>query len=161
MGTFTGIGARAAGKAMTRLVAGGLVRRDGYEYEVLVDVIQAAVAAAAPPADPAADDPTFDSVLRAYLRDGRIRAMPAQLAKRRILLEHVAMVFEVGVRYPELEVEALLRVFPTTTRCSAATSSTTTCSAVTTASTGVPAARPTSERGPGRHRHGAGCPDLS
>ena len=32
-------------------------------------------------------------------------------AKRLVVLDHVAKVFELGVRYPEREVDALLRVF--------------------------------------------------
>lgn len=109
--SFTRMGKRPAGKAMTRLVHGGLVRRDGWEYQLLPDVLSAAVAAAAPAPDYDAIYPTEHSVLRAYLRNGRIRAMPRPPAKRRLLLEHVVTVFEVGIRYPEREVDAMLRAF--------------------------------------------------
>lgn len=37
--------------------------------------------------------------------------MPTQWSKRRVLLEHVAQVFEPGVRYREEEVNVLLRAF--------------------------------------------------
>lgn len=35
--------------------------------------------------------------------------MPAKRAKRLILLDHIARLFDVGVRYTELEVNAILR----------------------------------------------------
>lgn len=62
-----------------------------------------------PLADALAD---ADKVLRAFLdADGRIVRMPAKYRKRLVLLDHVARVFEPGVRYPEQEVNALLRAF--------------------------------------------------
>jgi hypothetical protein len=66
---------------------------------------------------PAADDQPLDTdpgratVLRAFLRDGRIVQLPAARGKRRVLLEHVAAVFEPGVRYAEREVDAILRAW--------------------------------------------------
>ena len=58
--------------------------------------------------DPAARD----AVLRRFLdEDGRIAQVPAKLAKRLVVLDHVAHAFEVGVRYPEREVDAVLRAF--------------------------------------------------
>jgi hypothetical protein len=56
------------------------------------------------------DDET-EKVLRAFVRDGRIVAIPARAAKRRLLLEYVAGAFEPGVRYTEREVDAVLRAF--------------------------------------------------
>ncbi len=53
-----------------------------------------------------------DKVLRAFLdADGRIIRMPAKHSKRLVVLDHVAQVFEPGVLYPELEVNAMLRAF--------------------------------------------------
>jgi hypothetical protein len=43
------------------------------------------------------------------MKDGRITTMPAKRSKRLVLLDHVAGRFEVGVRYPELEVNSKLR----------------------------------------------------
>lgn len=61
-----------------------------------------------PPDGPERRDP----VLRAFLLpDGRLRSIPARHAKRLVVLDHVAGVFEVGVRYPESEVNELLRQF--------------------------------------------------
>ena len=50
-----------------------------------------------------------EAVIRAFMRDGRITAMPAKRAKRLVLLDHVARQFEIGVHYTELEINAVLR----------------------------------------------------
>jgi hypothetical protein len=49
-----------------------------------------------------------DVRLRAFLRAGKIDAMPAKHTRRRQLLAEVAQVFEPGVRYPERHVNDLL-----------------------------------------------------
>ena len=57
------------------------------------------------PADP-------ERVLRTFLgEDGRIVSLPAKHSKRLVLLDHVARAFEIGVRYPERDVDAILRAF--------------------------------------------------
>ncbi len=43
------------------------------------------------------------------MRDGRIVTMPAKRARRLVVLNHVAQLFEVGVRYEEGEVNLRLR----------------------------------------------------
>jgi hypothetical protein len=48
-------------------------------------------------------------VLRAYLRDDRLTAMPRRGRRRQILLEHIVQRFEPGQRYSEVEVNAQLR----------------------------------------------------
>ena len=53
-----------------------------------------------------------ERVLRTFLdEEGRIVALPAKHSKRLVLLDHVARAFEIGVRYPEREVDAMLRAF--------------------------------------------------
>jgi len=47
--------------------------------------------------------------LRAFVRDGRITAMPARQARRRLLLDQVAQAFEPGRRYPEHVVDETLK----------------------------------------------------
>ena len=47
--------------------------------------------------------------LRAFIRDGRILAMPARWTRRRLLLDEVAQAFEPGRRYPEPVVNEILR----------------------------------------------------
>jgi len=48
-------------------------------------------------------------VLSNFMRDGRIHTMPAKRSKRIVLLNHVAQLFDVGVRYSESEVNRKLR----------------------------------------------------
>ncbi len=43
------------------------------------------------------------------MNDGRIATMPAKRTRRLVVLNHVAQLFEVGVRYPEGEVNLKLR----------------------------------------------------
>jgi hypothetical protein len=47
--------------------------------------------------------------LRAFIRDGRITAVPAKRARRRLLLNEVAQAFEPGRRYPERAVDETLK----------------------------------------------------
>jgi hypothetical protein len=98
--------------------AGLALREDEGWYPVLLPLQRAAAAAssAARPDDP--DDPALTeltrdeaAVFRAFVRDGRIVALPAQRGRRLVLLDHVARAFEVGVRFPEREVDAVLRAF--------------------------------------------------
>jgi hypothetical protein len=50
-----------------------------------------------------------EKVMRTYLRDGRLTVMPRSGRRRQIVLEHIVQLFEPGRRYPELEVNKLLR----------------------------------------------------
>jgi hypothetical protein len=47
--------------------------------------------------------------LRPFIRDGRITAVPAKHARRRLLLDQVAQAFEPGRRYPEQAVDEVLK----------------------------------------------------
>ena len=47
--------------------------------------------------------------VRAFIRDGRILALPAKRTRRRLLLDQVAQAFEPGRRYPEAEVDQVLK----------------------------------------------------
>ncbi|MGY1813541.1 DUF2087 domain-containing protein [Blastococcus sp. SYSU D00820] len=110
----SGLGLKEVALAARRLARGGLVRRDGHVLELLADRFGAAARAAAeaaPAPEPLSDDPAEAAVLGAFVRDGRLVSIPAQAAKRRIVLEHLVRVFDVGVRYPEREVNALLAVW--------------------------------------------------
>jgi hypothetical protein len=48
--------------------------------------------------------------LRAFVRDGRIVALPANRTRRRLLLDQVAQAFEPGRRYPEAVVDETLKM---------------------------------------------------
>ena len=49
-----------------------------------------------------------ERVLRAFVRDGRLTAIPARAGQRRVVLEEIVQAFEPGVRYPEREVNEIL-----------------------------------------------------
>jgi hypothetical protein len=112
----TGLGTRAAAGALARLVAGDLVvRADDGHHVLLAEAFRRAAIAAAPARPPprlAGDAPEDEArVLRSYFRGDRLTRLPAQRAKKRVVLERLAQEFEVGVRYPEREVNAILRRF--------------------------------------------------
>lgn len=53
-----------------------------------------------------------DAVLHHFLdEDGGLRSIPARRGKRLVVLDRVVQVFDVGRRYPEHEVNVLLRAF--------------------------------------------------
>jgi hypothetical protein len=110
----TGLPLRAVVTALGRLVDGELVvRTDEGRHHVLGEAFRRAAIAAAP-ARPA-PDPTGDAsedeakVLRTYFRGGRLTQIPAQRSKKLVVLDRLAQEFEVGVRYPERRVNAMLR----------------------------------------------------
>jgi len=47
--------------------------------------------------------------LRAFIRDGKITAMPARRARRRLLLDQVAQAFSPGRHYSEAAVDEVLK----------------------------------------------------
>lgn len=110
---------RDALRVLTRLEAGGLVARDGSGgWTAVTSALRDAVATAAeeaaarrPTVDHGAADAGVAAVLRTFMPEGRITALPAQETKRRIVLDQVARIFEPGVRYAEKEVNVLLKAF--------------------------------------------------
>lgn len=49
--------------------------------------------------------------LRGFVSDGRLLRLPARRAKRRVVLEHLVLSFEPGRRFPEKEVDVVLRAW--------------------------------------------------
>ncbi len=112
----TGLTSRRAATALARLVAGDLVvRGDRGEHVLLGEAFRLAAVAAAParPApDPTDDVPEDEArILRRYFRGGRLTQIPSQLARRRVVLDRLAQEFDVGSRYSERQVNAILRRF--------------------------------------------------
>ncbi len=112
----TGLTSRRAVTALARLVAGDLVvRSDGGEHVLLGEAFRLAAMAAAPerPApDPTDDVPEDDArILRRYLRGGRLTQIPLQRARKLVVLDRLAQEFDVGSRYSERQVNAILRRF--------------------------------------------------
>ena len=114
VGAATSLDTRAVIKALGRLETGGLVAQDDGGWELCLPRRRDLVRLATPPVstgDDGVEDPTAAAVLRAFIRDGRLTSIPAAHSKRLVVLDHVVRVFEPGVRYPERDVNALLRAF--------------------------------------------------
>lgn len=105
---------RDVAEALHRLQTSGLVYRDREGYRVDVDLLRE-VARASNPKPRRGGDEFADqagerrTILRTFIQGGRLATMPAAAAKREVVLEHIATVFEPGVRYAEKEVNAILR----------------------------------------------------
>jgi hypothetical protein len=101
-------------KVLTRLEAGGVVRRDGDGWRACPERLREAVAAAAPAEEADGMDalnPEEAAVLRVFFRNGRLTQIPAQYGKRMVVLDHIARSFEPGLRYEELRVNEMLSEF--------------------------------------------------
>ena len=112
----TGLTIREVATALARLVGAELVvRGEEGEHVLLGEAFRLAAVAAAPerPApDPTGDAPEDEArVLRTYLRAGRLTRIPAQRAKKLVVLDRLAQEFDVGLRYSERQVNAILRRF--------------------------------------------------
>jgi hypothetical protein len=96
--------------AISRLVAVGLIERDEHGLRVAEELIRTAARAAASPVDPLPDHPLVDaSVLRAFIADGRLVAIPTSRRKLVQVLDLLAQDFELGRRYSERQVNDQLR----------------------------------------------------
>jgi DNA-binding transcriptional ArsR family regulator len=105
----SGLDARAAGRALQRLVDTGLViRGDDGVLHLLGEAFTLAARADAerdPRPDEHGDAPEdVARVLRAFVRDGRPTSIPTVHAKRLVVLDWLAQRFEPGRHYTEREV---------------------------------------------------------
>lgn len=110
----TGLTKRRVLEALTKLEAVGLVVRDdtGWRFDVVrLKEIAREARPREEPDDVGDVDRETASVLRTFLRGGRLTQIPMQHGKRLVVLDHICRVFEIGVRYPEREVNAFLRAF--------------------------------------------------
>jgi hypothetical protein len=111
----TGLDGRRVGRAVTRLVNGGLVEWGGDDELHLLGaafaVAARAAAASAFEADALIDaDVSAESarVLRAFVQDGRLQSIPTTRSKRLVILDLLAQEFEVGRHYSESMVNLML-----------------------------------------------------
>jgi hypothetical protein len=100
------------------LVHGGLVKTDGKVYKLDTEALEAlsrrVLANSRPKPSPEEfEGEAFDrKVLSDFMTtEGRIKALPSQNKKLMAILRHVLPSFEPGVRYPEKQVNELLRRF--------------------------------------------------
>ncbi len=111
IGVTTGLDARSIEKAMSRLIAAGLVTkaRTGYRFEH--DEILGTARAASERRDTEeglGHPPSSSAVLRTFIRHGRLVTIPAVRSKRLVVLDHLAQEFEPGLRYLESDVNLIL-----------------------------------------------------
>ena len=113
----TALDARRTAAALERLAAGGLVvtDADGKGLRLAADRFKAAAQAEAKRRAEAEPGDSFEgvapeaaTVLRNFVSDGRLRQIPANRAKRRVVLDWLAGRFEPGKTYPERDVNLLL-----------------------------------------------------
>ena len=98
-------------RALDRLARGGLaVRGDDGAWRARPQRFRELLHATAPPPEP---EPLTEQerIVRNFLVDGRLRAIPTRRSKRLAVLDYIARLFEPGVRYPEKEVDVVLRAF--------------------------------------------------
>jgi hypothetical protein len=112
-----GLRTDAVQRHLTRLARVGIVavEADRRTYRLQAKGLRAAAAAAGPARDPglalgAADDEE-ESVLRQYFRAGRLVEVPVKRSKRLVVLQRLALEFEVGVHYSERRVNEVLKRF--------------------------------------------------
>jgi hypothetical protein len=112
-----GLRTDAVQRHLTRLARVGIVavEADRRTYRLQAKGLRAAAAAAGPARDPGlalgAADHEEESVLRQYFRAGRLVEVPVKRSKRLVVLQRLAMEFELGVHYPERQVNEMLRRF--------------------------------------------------
>lgn len=113
----TGLDHRRVVRAIERLTAGGLVEPGAAGgLTVRADQFKQAARRAAearPTVDPKelGATPEQADVLRNFLVDGRLTSIPAQRAKRRVVLDFLSGQFEPGKAYPERDVNMRLGLF--------------------------------------------------
>ena len=115
----TALSVKVVGRAVARLVEGGLVSREravagGAEDRILLhaerflEVLQAQSRRTGPTPEELGATPEQAAVLRHLLVDGHLSSIPMQRSKRLLVLDFVATRFEPGRVYPERDVNFLI-----------------------------------------------------
>jgi hypothetical protein len=103
-------------RQLEELTAAGLAHKEGNLYhldsQALEKLTRQVLAQSRPPA-PAYEGDEFEvKTLRAYLSaDGTLKAIPNQHKKLMVILNHLLKNFEPGMKYPENQVNQILRHF--------------------------------------------------
>jgi hypothetical protein len=104
---FAGVSVPEAAAAVHRLAGTGLMEIAGERLVARPEVFAELAWQAAPPR-PVEDHGYVDPKVEVFVRDGHLVGLPAQRARRVLVLEHLAQAFEPGVDYPESAVNAVL-----------------------------------------------------
>jgi hypothetical protein len=111
VGSAAGLEVREVMTGLRKLADAGLVELTADRAEPVERVfgdLARQTAVAEPQEDTGYADARVATVLRTFVRDGRLIGLPAQRRRRLIVLEHLAQAFEPGIDYPEREVNAVL-----------------------------------------------------
>ena len=104
-------------KHLNRLAGTGVARlnEDRRTYRLDAETLRWAAEQVGPPRETGmalgAATEDEEAVLRTFFRAGRLTEIPAKEAKRRIVLERIALEFEPGVRYREADVNVIVGRF--------------------------------------------------
>ena len=104
-------------KHLNRLTTAGVVRLepDRRTYRLDPETLRWAAEQVGPPREAGlalgAANEDEETVLKTFFRAGRLTEIPTKEAKRRIVLERIALEFEPGRRYDEREVNMLVGAF--------------------------------------------------
>jgi hypothetical protein len=111
----TGLSAKDALGALRRLEDREVVVSDGGGLVVSYDHFRGlarAASVAGPPQDHGSGDERTETLLRTFVRDGRLVRLPAQWERKKVVLRHLAeRSFEPGREYSEQEVNDRLRAW--------------------------------------------------
>jgi biotin operon repressor len=99
---------------LEQLTVAGLAHREGNSYQLdsgaLEKLSRQVLAQSHPPAMEYEGDEFEVKTLRAYItREGTLNAIPTQHKKLMVILNHLVKNFEPGVKYPENQVNQMLR----------------------------------------------------
>ncbi len=112
----TGLSERAVLAALAPLVQGGVLARDGDVYRLVPEALRE-LARHTPQPEPAAREVYYgmtadeQAVLRRFFSGKRLVEVPAQRAKRLVVLERIALDFEPGRRVREAEMNERLAAY--------------------------------------------------
>jgi hypothetical protein len=101
---------------LDELTAAGLAHKEGSFYrldnQALEKLTRQVLAQSRPPAPEYEGDEFEVKTLRAYISpDGTLKAIPTQHKKLMVVLNHLVRNFEPGMKYPESQVNQILRRF--------------------------------------------------
>jgi hypothetical protein len=109
--TATGLASTPVTKALGKLIDAGLVIAGGEGLTVAGEAFQLAARRAhtRTVSDEFSDAPDAQrKVLRAFVADGRLQSIPVAAAKRTVILDWLAQLFEPGQRYSEAMVNLII-----------------------------------------------------